>query len=672
MTDHSKSLRAYRIKITLIGAVFFMFFCVIILRAYQLQILDNAKLKRLARSQYRTKLILNPRRGAIYDRNGQILALDVAVASVGIHPARITDKKKTVQILVKHAGVSAKELTARLHSKKKFEWVRRRIPLDAGKAIEEARLDGVQVVQEYRRFYPNKELAGQVLGAVGYDAQALGGLELGLDDYLKSSLTLKNVERDARGRYFTPLSDAQKPHDVYLTIDKGIQNIAEEVLEHFAERHQVKNGFAIVLDVKTGEVLAMANYPAFNPNLYWKYPHAFWRNRTVSDVFEPGSTFKTIVMAAALKNGVIKKGERFFCENGRYRIHGTEIRDHHPYGWLTPGEILKVSSNIGITKIAEKLGRKRLYDFLVALKLDQKPGLGFPGEMPGRFEYYKDWQDIELSNIAFGQGLALTGLKMASAYAAIANGGWLLAPKIVKKIVKSNGQTVGMPPSQPSSRILGPDEAKTLEKWLHSVTEPGGTAPAAHLKGYLAGGKTGTAQKFDVKEKTYAKDQYVSSFIGYAPLTDPKILVYVVYDTPTKNGYFGGIVAAPAFRQIADRTLKYLGVPPPIATPRQPTDKNDYLKSNVVPAKDAQDVVYLSHEERLRQYTDQLAKIHEALERKSVPDLKGLSLRQVLTIMEGLPVRYEVSGSGVVATQWPAPGSPLGFSRTWRIQLAQR
>lgn len=638
-----------RQRIALVWCFFFVFFCGVVYRAYQLQILGTDRLNQLARSQHVTHLIESPRRGTIYDRNGNVLALDILMTSVGIHPQQIDDKETVRKILLQNTDVTALELDAKLSSSKKFEYIRRRIPLDNGLAIEKLKLKGIQIEREYRRYYPNKTLAGQVLGAVGYDAKALGGIELTYDKYLRTEMRRDNVERDARGRFFSPLTTAQEAKDVYLSLDKNIQAIAEEYLKENAIKHKAEAGFAIVVDVKTGEFLAMANYPEFNPNRYSRYPLEYWKNHAALDVYEPGSTFKTILMAAALNSGSVKPTDRFFCENGSYKIGVNVINDHEAYGLLDVKTILQVSSNIGTTKVAQKIGRETFYNFIQDLGFGVKTGIGFLGESSGYVRNYKSWRDIEFSNIAFGQGLSVTGLQMAKAYSAIANEGRLMKPILVKSVVDMTGNVVLANPPEEVSQVTSKQVAKQLTDMLYLVTQPGGTAAAAHIDGYHAGGKTGTAQKYNTTTKKYDDHNYVSSFIGFAPQNEPRIMVYVVYDSPHANGYYGGIAAAPVFKNIAEKTLSYLGVAPVFDI------KKDAVKLAVV------------EESEVTNSTDLLV---AALKKNRMPNFQGMPLRKVLKLMDKAPIKIQADGSGWVVAQEPKPGSVLVVDDVLKIKLA--
>jgi cell division protein FtsI (penicillin-binding protein 3) len=559
--------------------------------------------------------------------------------------------------------VPPKEISDKLASGKSFVWIERRIPLENGNAIAEAKIKGVQVEHEFRRYYPNKELAGHVLGAVGYDAKALGGLEMAYDQYLKSESQLTQAERDARGKLFTLRDSVDVNHDIHLSLDKNIQYFTEAALTENAVKHGVKNGFAIVMDVRTGDILAMANFPEFNPNSYWSYPQDQWKNHAVIDTFEPGSTFKSILMAAALASGKVNSHDRFNCEGGHLRIGKHTIKDHggSGYGMLSALEILQVSSNIGVTKIAYKIGKEEFYNFIIKLGFGEKTGIGLIGEASGFVRRnFKAWKDIEFSNIAFGQGIAVTGLQMVSAYASFANDGVQMKPRLLKKIVSSKGETLIEEKSTERTRVLSPESSKSLREMLFAVTQPGGTAIAANVEGYFSGGKTGTAQKVDPETRTYATNQYVSSFVGFAPLEKPEIAVYVVYDTPRKNGYYGGVVAAPIFKKISAQTLAYLGVTPD--ADGVPPFKLATKTSTPIPAakKDSEKMIIVKQRKDLEA-------IKSALAEKRMPDLEGLSLRAVLKLSREHQVKVNVDGSGYVVKQTPRANEKL--AEEWKLIL---
>lgn len=555
------SVKWIKLRILMISGGFVLFLGLILFRSYQLQISDNARVHRLTQRQYQATLPQQPKRGAIYDRNGEALAIDLQVSSIGIHPQTIENKAQVAAQFAKILNTPVKAISEKLNSPKKFLWLARRVPAEAGEAITKLKIKGVSVSQEYRRFYPNKELAGNVLGAVGYDAKALGGIELGMDRYLKASSSKLVAQRDAKGRLYTPVGDAEANNDVYLTIDKNIQFIAEKYLWETGKAKNAKSGFAIVSNPKTGEVLAMANYPAFNPNVYWEYPLDSWKNHAVLDSFEPGSTFKAIVPAAGLRSGKIGINEQFDCEKGRYAIGKRVIHDHHPYGMMGLADIMRVSSNIGVTKVGMRVGKEIFYDMITSLGFGSKSGIDFPGEERGLVPALKRWGDIHFSNISFGQGLTVNGVQMAQAYGVFANGGTRMKPFLVSKVVDRQGEAVLEHRPTEMGQVVDSTVAKQVTRLLEGVVTPEGTGNLANVEGYVVAGKTGTAQKVNPKTKAYDPDHFVSSFIGYVPAKKPEFVIYVVYDAP-RPIYMGGLVAAPVFSEIAREALAYRGVLP--------------------------------------------------------------------------------------------------------------
>lgn len=551
--------KAVKFRILLSSMGFFIFLWALLFRSYSLHVVGNSRVQRLVDNQYKALLPTAVKRGTIYDRHGKELAMDVRVASVAIHPHQIKDKalaKKIAEIL----EMPEKKVAEKLASTKKFEWLARRISFEKGQRLQKAKIQGVIVSSEYKRFYPGKELAGQLLGAVGLDAKALAGLEIALDKHLKSLPSSQVGQKDADGRLITPMVSNEVYHDVYLTIDQNIQFMAEKYLQENGQKYNAKSGFAVVTDPHTGEILAMANYPPFNPNSYGDYPQEVWKNRAVLDTFEPGSTFKAVVAASALNTGQVSPEDKFDCGNGSLKIGKHTIHDHDGYGSISVSEIMKVSSNIGVTKMAQKIGKDTFYQTISEMGFGKKVGIGYPGEERGILRNPKNWSAIDQSNIAFGQGLTVTGLQMSVAYSIFANGGGKMKPLLVSRIVNSKGEEVLSSKPQLEKQVVNTRAAKQLTTMLETVVEEGGTGTLASLDGYTIAGKTGTAQKVDPLTKRYAPGKYVSSFIGYVPSNKPEFVVYVVYDTP-RPLYYGSIVAAPVFKNIARDALAYRGIP---------------------------------------------------------------------------------------------------------------
>lgn len=553
------SLQWTKIRILVISLCFVVGLGLILLRSYYLQIAEDSRIHHLAQKQYNKTLPIYPKRGTIYDRNGEVLAMDVEVASIAMHPYLIENKPEVVKNLSLILSIPEKEIKQKLESRKKFLWLARRIPWEKGILVGKQNFSGVTVIPEYRRYYPNRELAGNLLGAVGYDAKALGGLELKLDNFLKSQSKKWVGEKDAKGRIYSPVLAEGPTFDVYLTLDLNIQYMVEKYLWMGAKENKAKSGFAIVMDPQTGEVLAMANYPSFNPNSYWEYSLDKWKNHAVIDSFEPGSTFKGILAAAALSTGQFKSNDTFDCENGVMQIGKHKIRDHEPYQKLKFSEVIQHSSNIGATKISKKMGKEPYYIMIRKLGFGEKTALELPGEETGFLAHYSQWKPIDQSNISFGQGIAVTGIQLASAYATLANQGVRMKPFLISKIINSRGKIVSENYPEAKEQVLDQTSSRELTKILWGVVGDHGTGRLASVPGYEVAGKTGTAQKVNPLTKTYDEKNYIGSFIGYLPASHPKFLIYVVYDSP-QGVHTGGMIAAPVFSQIARELLSYSGV----------------------------------------------------------------------------------------------------------------
>lgn len=554
--DHSRTKK----RILFLSGLFFICWIILIGRTYSLQIFQDNRVQTLAKRQHLTTIPIPAKRATIYDRNGQSLAVDIKVSSIAAHPAQIKNKKEVAQKLGRIFNSKWGPIYRKINTKRNFVWIQRRINPEIAQKIANLDLRGISIIPEYRRFYPRRFMAGQLLGAVGYDAKPLSGIELAFDSYLRSESTQITVKKDASGRLYTPEIDEPQTHNLYLTIDANIQYFTEKYLIENAKKYKVKNGFAVVLDAKNGEILALANYPSFNPNTYWKVPVNYWRNRAISDLFEPGSTFKPVLAAIALDNKAFGLNDKIFCEKGRYTIGDKVVRDHEPYGHLTIEEIIQFSSNIGVAKMAQKIQPKIFYEYLERLGMGKKFALNLPGQEKGLIKPYQKLTEVDYTNMAFGQGLAINGLQLATAYTIFTNQGLRIEPSIIKKIDNASGQNIWKKETNNKTQIIQPQVANKLVEALIKVTGDEGTAPKARVDGYIVAGKTGTAQKVNPKTGTYDKKNYVSSFIGFGPAKNPRFIVYVVYDSP-KPIYYGGQVAAPVFQKIARSLFAYLATP---------------------------------------------------------------------------------------------------------------
>jgi cell division protein FtsI (penicillin-binding protein 3) len=550
-------------RCALVASLLGLFLMVVGFKAVYLQVYCGPWLTSKAADEIEKEVNVLGRRGTIYDTTQRKLAVAVNADSIAVFRSRLENPKAAAAALAPILEVSSADLHKKLTAGRSFMWLKRQAGPKQVEAVRKLDLKGVEFVSEYGRYYPYRSLAGQALGFCNIDGHGLEGLEFFYDSDLKGAEQTIVVRQDALGRGF----DGQQPQgaeadgsNIVLTIDMNIQFAVEKALEAAVTGFKAKSGIALVLAPKTGAILAMGHYPLFNPNAREKYEPAAWRNRAITDVYEPGSTLKIFSVAAAVESGAFTPGSSFFCENGRYRIGPNTVHDTHPYGWLTVEQIIKYSSNIGAVKIGQSVGAEALYNTLRGFGFGERLGVDCMGEATGSLAHYKRWKPIDAGTIAFGQGISVSALQLAAAVGALANGGVLMKPYLVEAVTDHNGRLLRAVGPQPIRRVVSPASAQRMLAMMGAVVMGGGTGVNAALEGYSAGGKTGTAQKI-APTGGYAAGKYVSSFVGFAPAENPEVVILVTIDEPTTKHY-GGTVAAPAFKQIAHETLVYMGVPP--------------------------------------------------------------------------------------------------------------
>jgi cell division protein FtsI (penicillin-binding protein 3) len=579
-TKKSNPLKWIRFRIIVVGTVLGLCFALMLARAFQLQVLDGKQLQSRAAVQYKKAFRDRSKRGTIYDRNYAELAVSIDVASICAYPGRISSPERTASALARALNLEQESLLEKLLSGKRFVWIKRHADPAEVSAVRELELGGIDSVTESRRFYPLKSLAAQVVGFCGTDGRGLEGLEFYYDSFLKGRETSRTVLRDALGRGFTTKgssTDSMPGYNLVLTIDKNIQYIAEQALSKGVREYWAMSGMALVIVPRTGAILAVAHVPRFNPNAFGQYEPWFWRNRAITDSFEPGSTFKILLAAAALESGVCSPGSEFDCEKGVYRIGKNVVHDVRPFARLSLQDILKYSSNIGAAKVGEKVGPAYLYYKLKEFGLGDRLGVDCPGETRGSLAPVRGWSQIDAVAVCFGQGVSVSALQLAVAVCAIANNGLLMKPYLVQGMTDVHGRVIkGFQPAA-IRQVISSENARRLTRMMERSVEKGGTGVRANLKGYRVAGKTGTAQKADPVRVGYAEDKYTASFAGFVPAENPEIVVLVVIDEPHKHHY-GGVVAAPIFRRIVRETFRYLKIPPELATPERTGPGQDARK----------------------------------------------------------------------------------------------
>jgi len=540
--------------------VIFSFFLVS-LRLVDLMIVHHKRFYDSAQKQHIKVEDIQVRRGIIVDRRGRELALNLDLDSIYADPKHLDREGNDVKRLASVIAREPKAVLAKIPDKGRFIWVERKLDPATADKIRALKIEGLGFLPEAKRFYPKADLASHILGFVGMDNQALEGIELKFDKYLKTSGGKITVERDAGGRTLSPgVNTEVKGNNIVLTIDEVLQRIVEKELDKAMARWKAAAASVIMMDPLTGEILALANRPAYDPNRGGSAAASAKRDRAITDLYEPGSTFKIVIGVASLEEKILKPGTLFDVSRGSIEVGGKNIHDAHKHGVLTFKEVIQKSSNVGSIMIGMKLGKDRVYKYAKLLGIGEKTGVDLPGEVTGWIPRPERWSSTSIGAIPIGQEVAVTPLQMLRAYSAIANGGFLVNPHVTSEIISPRGEVVVSFKNKDMNRIISAKTAETFKDILKSVVEEGGTGTSASVDGNAVAGKTGTAQIIDPRTKRYSKDKYVSSFVGFVPADNPRIAMIVVVYEP-KGQIYGGAVAAPVFRDIAGQALSYMNIP---------------------------------------------------------------------------------------------------------------
>lgn len=559
----------------LIASLLTFGFFMVMIRLMIIQGFQNHEWLKRAEQEHEKNISIEAERGTIYDRTGNILALNVDVPSIYAVPTAIRNPAAAARLLSPILKIDSRLLLKKLSDDKGFVWLQRKIGPEKAQEIEKQHIEGIGFVMESQRFYPKRALFGHLLGFAGLDNRGLEGVELKYDTSLRGEKGWLVVERDAHGKSIFPKGfdyiAPSRGKDLHLTVDEVIQYISERELDRVIEKSHAKGGTVIVMDPWSGEILSMAVRPRFNPNRVGEHHPSEWRNRAITDVYEPGSTLKIVTASAALEEKVVTPDEMIDCEEGAFFIAGTVIHDHTPVGVVPFRQVVAKSSNIGTAKVAQRLGEERLISYMRAFGFGERLGIDLRGESPGLVRDPKQWSKRSLVSMAMGQEIGVTALQMATAASVVANGGYLMTPHLIKGVDEGTKETDLRPVDHKSNqraaapqtrrRVISERTAKEMVRILEEVVSKSGTAEQAAIPGYSVAGKTGTAQKIDPATGRYAPDRFVSSFVGFAPAEEPAVTILVIVDEPEGKGW-GGTVAAPVFASIGKEVLHYLKVPP--------------------------------------------------------------------------------------------------------------
>jgi cell division protein FtsI (penicillin-binding protein 3) len=660
------------VRLRIAGAVIVAAFALLAARAVQLAVIDGRGAER-GRAQTGTVLRLAPARGAIVDRSGAELALTVSAPSVYAVPRAIADPAAAAAALAPVLGTPVARLRTRLEHGSSFVFLERWVEPAQARAVEALGLGGVGIVQEPRRAYPHRELASQIVGFANIDGEGVRGVEQMEDAWLRGKARRIAVERDARGHL---LADAGTDpriaagRDVALTLDATLQAESETALDEVVEATGARGGVVVALDPATGELLAVAERPGFDPNRFRETPYATTRSRAFLDAPEPGSSLKPFVVALALQDGALAPDELVDCEEGSFRVPGKTLSDVKPHGLLDPGGVLRVSSNIGAAKIGFKLGPEAHWRGLRAFGFGDATGSGFPDESSGLLRDWQRWRTLDHATISFGQGINVTPVQLAAASAALANGGVWRAPRLLAARREPGGRW--KPEAPPAThRVLRPRVADRVLHMMEGVVGPEGTGKYAALRGVRVAGKTGTAQKLDPETGSYSSRRYLAWFVGIAPADDPRLVVVVMVDEPRGMLHSGGAVAAPLFARVAASRLAREGV---LTEPERELhalarwDWKEATGRRVAKAEPKREAPPVAPAPRpatpaptvaRSQPTLPLPELERLGDRVFLPDLRGLTNGQVRALRARIPVPVELSGNGRVVDQDPAPGTIL-------------
>ncbi|MBN1626457.1 MAG: transpeptidase family protein, partial [Deltaproteobacteria bacterium] len=603
---------------------------------------------KLALSDYKDIIKLPPKRGTIYDRDGHELAVSLEVGSIYANPRQIENKKITAGHLALGLDESSRDILKFLEKDSSFVWVKRRVSPETINKIKSLDLKGIDFTAETRRFYPGKDIAGHLLGFAGYDNQGLEGLEKYYDEVLKAPEETLIRMTDAVGRPFymsEPAGEGQDMRNLVLTIDKDIQYKAQEALDAQVKKRGAKGGQCIVMDPDTGEILAMALAPSFNPNIFNEFSASDWRNRIITDCYEPGSVIKAFLLSVAFEDSLITSNTLFNCENGEYSIGGRTIHDTKKHEILSASDIVVLSSNIGAVKIGQKVGYERFYEALRNFGLGEKTGVDLLGERSGFVRSPESSREIDKANTFFGHGLSVTSLQLAAAMSSIANGGRLMRPYLVKEMTDQSGNTVKTNRPEMIRRVLSEDTTRKVTQVLENVVSEKGTAEMAAIAGYRVAGKTGTSQKVDEDTGGYSHQDFVSIFVGFVPVDDPEMVILVMVDEPKKVTY-GGLVAGPVFSEVGKWALNNMRIKPDFEIASSDNDQSG--------GSDDESGALAGV---IRRPIIEESAVKEAF--AGVPDFTGRTIREVLQKGRTLGVDVIVDGTGMAVAQYPEAGSSL-------------
>lgn len=620
---------------------------VILFKLFVIQVIKAEHYQEICSRQSTNKIILKPRRGNIFDRNGNPLTMNILSYSIYAHPYLIKDKRKTARILSQITGKPERHYFFLINNNRTFVWLEKNLRIDEirSSTIDDLNIQGIVVEKKYRRYYPYGEVFAQLIGFANSNNKGLSGIELEYDPYLRGVPGWKVCYKDGRGNLLErpdiPRKNPVDGNDIFLTVDKDFQTILYEELLSVYEETNADKAMGIVMNPSSGEVLAIASVPSFDPNKPGDYPVENQKISAITDIFEPGSTLKVVTATAAFEEKVVEPDDSIYCENGKMKVGDITIHDAEPYGTLSFSQVIEKSSNIGTIKIAQRLGKEKLYEYILRFGFGSKTGIKLPGEENGIVHNLKRWNLITLVQASIGHGICCTAIQLANSYCSIANGGYLLKPIIIKKIESPEGIPIQRSKTELIRQIAKKRNIEKIRRLLRLTVEEG-TGIKASIKGISIAGKTGTAQK--VINGKYSKNDYVATFVGFFPVENPRYLCVVVVDNPRSRHHTGGYVSAPVVRKVFTRIINITDDISIYADNKAYNEQKNTAKSSLIAAR-----------EDTKTQRNRVA-ISTYSYTARMPDLKGKTLREALDLAGGLGLNLEIQGYGVVYYQSIKPG----------------
>lgn len=651
----TKSYLKYRTRITVLAGITILAWSGLCIRLFQIQVLNSDKYEAVVLKQSQKKQNLPATRGNIYDRDNRPLTRNIIHYTLSVNPSKVTDKDGLAKVISERTGQSEEYYLKKLNSKARFEYLERNLQRETLGSLETTVFEGLNIERKYRRYYPHNQIAAQILGFTNVDDEGISGIEKDFNTYLTGEAGWVYKTKGWKGKIQyksgMPFQAPINGYNVQLTLDLEYQSILEEELLRRQTETKAVSATGIIMNPQTGEILAMASTPGFDNNKFSNSSPEQHRIRSITDQFEPGSTYKIVPALAAISNNKIGLTEEFNCENGEYKYFNIMIRDHEKHGMLTLPQIMHFSSNIGVVKFMKQVGAKGLYNQSRAFGFGSATGISIAGEAVGKLNPVKNWSAVSLGQISMGHEVGVTAIQLATAYCAIANGGYLVTPRIVRQIIDHNQDVVYAEEPAIIRKISDENAMKNMREILRGVVV-NGTGHKAEIAGWDVAGKTGTAQKW--KNGKYSNDKFISNFVGFFPYENPQLLAFIMLDEPRKPNHWGSEGAAVAFRRIIKRIINMDDeIIPPVREQKRVEYVNSLIKDDIIIQRNGPLAAQVST------LPIALSTVANFSNKVPMPEVRGFSMRKAMTVLRQAGLKIQIQGSGKVIWQSPKPGSIL-------------